>query len=1338
MKKITLLIAFLCSLSAFSTRYLVQGTTGTNIWRTAGAGEVNVTTSDFRTWYYATFSGGYIYNAADEIWLAGGTYTLSYSFGTRKVSVYGGFAGTETTIADRSKVSGGKAWEFSTPTILDGKLASPQGFSSQGIATTPNTYIDGVTITKCQITNVTASVYGVGAYISQGCVMQNCIVSNNTYNNTAATNSFDCSGGGIYLAGGQVLSSYILGNQLIKGNGRNTYGGGIAFAYVSEIALNTVSGCRIESNTCTQFGGGMEVIIGNGGTIENCIFKNNSTAGLGGGLGATNTNGTSTLSIKSCQFIENSSSAGGGGADLNLIATTPGTTTIEGCSFIGNTGYNVGGLSCMAGRYLIKSSDFRNNKNTDAANGAFDASALYSNVANTTVQNCVFANNSSVTNTNKNHTVKLVQGGNFYNCTVANNYDPGSSAYTFTFNASVGTIKNCVFWGNTNTLNFSGVGNNGISNYNATTSDKNTNGSAGGGSTGNIATLTASNTFVSPTTFTGVSTDAATKAAVAAADWSLKSGCPSINTGLDLSGSGVTKDLLGNARPTGASAVDMGAYEAAAPSAPTITAITAGNAQLSVAFTAGAAGSSAITNFKYSTDGGSNFTACSPTQTTSPIVITGLGNGTTYNVQIKAVSAYSDGTATASTSATPKGNQTITFAAPTKNYGDTDFAPATASSSLTVTYVSSNTALATIVSGQIHIVGVGSSTITASQVGNAAYNAAADVAQTLTVNNPISLTVSTPAATNKPYDGNNTAAITGTLSGVINSDDVSMIGAGTFASTGVGTGIAVTSTSTLSGTKTGNYTLTQPINLTANITAIVTPVTSSGNLGNAATLAGTDITVSNDAELSVNNTTTVRSITVAPGAKLTVDNGVVLTVNSIVLHNTAGGTASFVDNRVADAPSAIAGTVEQAITETNRNWYVAIPLTGQTAAGITLTDAKIVQRNEAQSRWDDLLSGASLIPGIGYIAVASASTGTTNWIMNGNFNSGKVEVGLTHSGASSVGYNLVGNPYPSYLNWEQVMNLNSTNATLVQPTIWYRTATYNNGLSKFDYTFNTYNSAGRVATPTSTTGYIPPLQAFWVKANTAGTLTFTNAMRSHGNGSSNKLKTPQQNTQPIVRLLVSNSSNATDETVLYFNENAQNTFDKYDSPKRSNNSATIPEIYTVVGNEQLVINGLNDIVSTHDIALGFKTGETNTFNIKASEISNFEQGTQVYIKDILTNSEYELTIGSSYTFSSDVTNTTDRFRVLFRSPSIISDFPSNVADNLNVSVYKNANNQITVNCKDFSNNAQISVYNAVGQKLVEKQPKSTVTVIDSQLDAGIYMVTVVNEGKIKTFKLILN
>lgn len=67
-------------------------------------------------------------------------------------------------------------------------------------------------------------------------------------------------------------------------------------------------------------------------------------------------------------------------------------------------------------------------------------------------------------------------------------------------------------------------------------------------------------------------------------------------------------------------------------------------------------------------------------------------------------------------------------------YGTADFdAGATASSGLNVEYASSNTAVATIVNGNLHITGLGSTEIAASQPGDNMYKAAATVAQLLTV-----------------------------------------------------------------------------------------------------------------------------------------------------------------------------------------------------------------------------------------------------------------------------------------------------------------------------------------------------------------------------------------------------------------------------------------------------------------------------------------------------------------------------------------------------------------------------------------------------------------------------
>ncbi len=81
-------------------------------------------------------------------------------------------------------------------------------------------------------------------------------------------------------------------------------------------------------------------------------------------------------------------------------------------------------------------------------------------------------------------------------------------------------------------------------------------------------------------------------------------------------------------------------------------------------------------------------------------------------------------------------SQTIAFnALPAKTFGDTPFTPtATASSRLAVSLTSSNTSVATVGSDNLlTIVGAGTTTLTARQLGNTNYAAAPNVQQTLTV-----------------------------------------------------------------------------------------------------------------------------------------------------------------------------------------------------------------------------------------------------------------------------------------------------------------------------------------------------------------------------------------------------------------------------------------------------------------------------------------------------------------------------------------------------------------------------------------------------------------------------
>jgi hypothetical protein len=90
------------------------------------------------------------------------------------------------------------------------------------------------------------------------------------------------------------------------------------------------------------------------------------------------------------------------------------------------------------------------------------------------------------------------------------------------------------------------------------------------------------------------------------------------------------------------------------PDPPTNLSATSGNTQATITFTAPTStGGSAITNYKYSTDGGTTFTTASPAQTASPLTITGLTNGETYTIVLQAVNSAGPSTSSQTTTVTP-------------------------------------------------------------------------------------------------------------------------------------------------------------------------------------------------------------------------------------------------------------------------------------------------------------------------------------------------------------------------------------------------------------------------------------------------------------------------------------------------------------------------------------------------------------------------------------------------------------------------------------------------------------------------------------------------------------
>jgi hypothetical protein len=331
-----------------------------------------------------------------------------------------------------------------------------------------------------------------------------------------------------------------------------------------------------------------------------------------------------------------------------------------------------------------------------------------------------------------------------------------------------------------------------------------------------------------------------------------------------------------------------------------------------------------------------------------------------------------------------KANQSITFASTnSKTYGDADYAPgATSATSGTnaITYASSNAAVATIVAGQIHIVAPGTTTITASQAGNANYNAAADATQTLTVN-PKSLTITGLTANSKYEDGNTNATLTGTaaLSGVISGDDVSLTGTavGTFASAAVGININVTvSNLSLTGTSASNYSLTTLI-LTADIIANSPTIFSSGTLSAVNTTYGSASPSPSSFSVSAQSLTDPVTITAPSGFEVStnISSGYSSSIN-VGTSGTLASTTIYVrlTNATTVAASPYSGNI---VLSSNGATSVNVATASSTVSQKNLTITGMTTANKVYDGTNSaIVTGGSLVGILGSDVVTLTQSGT--------------------------------------------------------------------------------------------------------------------------------------------------------------------------------------------------------------------------------------------------------------------------------------------------------------------------------------------------------------------------
>jgi len=347
--------------------------------------------------------------AGGQVWIATGTYNAATVVGfvlPENVTVYGGFAGTEATVAERSRTPDGDgigAAIFGNPTVLTNTLDVTPGalyviFAATGTGGTPAT-LDGLTIGPGKI-GVHCAAAGACSLVD--CLVTGCVNAGSTsnggglYGATATACTIQSCSAGRY--GGGAYSCTCT-NCAFTGNSAS-YGGG---AYSC-----TCTNCAFTGNSASDAGGGAY-----SGTCTNCAFTGNSASNAGGGA--------SSCTCTNCAFTGNSVSNAGGGAS---------SCTCTNCAFTGNSAPNGGGAySCTCTNCA-----FTGNSASNAGGGA----------SSCTCTNCLLVRNTTGA-TNNGH---AAYGCTLVNCALLHNGGTGTA-----LTAAMTAQRSCLYWRNTGTIN---------------------------------------------------------------------------------------------------------------------------------------------------------------------------------------------------------------------------------------------------------------------------------------------------------------------------------------------------------------------------------------------------------------------------------------------------------------------------------------------------------------------------------------------------------------------------------------------------------------------------------------------------------------------------------------------------------------------------------------------------------------------------------------------------------------------------------------------------------------------------------------------------------------------
>lgn len=277
-----------------------------------------------------------------------------------------------------------------------------------------------------------------------------------------------------------------------------------------------------------------------------------------------------------------------------------------------------------------------------------------------------------------------------------------------------------------------------------------------------------------------------------------------------------------------------------------------------------------------------------------------------------------------------------------------------------------------------------------------------------------------------------------------------------------------------------------------------------------------------------------------------------------------------------------------------------------------------------------LASAASLEVGRGYAAFIRECTNPTLVDVRGSINQGNITltslVSLTSNGDAEDGYNLVGNPYPSAIDWEIDAGWTRTGISSV---IAIRDNGAGGGYIYYDY------SSGAVPL-TIATG-----QAFWVRVT--GTHSFViNEQAKSGNGA-----TFYRTGEPDRLSMSLKKGTVIDKAIVNINPLSMSTLDDFDGPKLDN---TLFDISTVSNDGiSMAINATNAINCGSVLPLKVKDLTNGTYELSFDRLGKFVD-LDMQLFDRFTNSTIDIDQTPVYSFavtSTAASKASDRFELRF-------------------------------------------------------------------------------------------